>query len=76
MQNYTAAELLSICYTAEKLADITSRLANPRDSKECRDAAALVDIAYRLRQAAIVMETEPEGAELMMMSIIRPLQTA
>ena len=75
MQNYTAAELLSILYTAEKLADITSKLA-ARDSKEYRDAGALVEIAYRLRQAAVVMETEPEAAELMMMSIIRPLQTA
>ena len=75
MQTYTAAELLSIAYTAEKLRDIAATLA-ARDSKEYRDAGYLADIAFRLRHAAIVMETEPEAAELMMMSIIRPLQTA
>lgn len=75
MQNYTAAELLSITYTAEKLRDIAASLA-ARDSKEYRDANALADIAYRLRQAVVVMQHNPEQAEILMMSIIRPLQEA
>lgn len=75
MQTYTATELLSISRTAQKLRDITSELA-ARDSKEYRDACQLEDIAHRLRQAADVMQYDPEGAELMMMSLIRPLQTA
>jgi hypothetical protein len=75
MKTFTAAELLSIAYTAEKLRDIATTLA-ARDSKEYRDACALSDIAYRMRQAAVAMEHDPEAAELLMMSLIRPLQTA
>ena len=72
MQTYTTDELLSIVNTVEKLADITSRLA-ARDSKEYRDANALVDIAYRLRHAAIIMENDPEAAALALIGIICPL---
>jgi hypothetical protein len=75
MQTYTADELRSIINTAHKLQDVAASLA-ARDSKEYRDAGALADIAHRLRHAAVILETDPEGAELMMMSIIRPLQTA
>jgi len=75
MQTYTTDELLSIANTAHKLADIATTLA-PRDSKEYRDACVLADIAYRLHHAAIIMGNDPEAAELALMSIIRPLQTA
>ena len=75
MQTYTADELRSIIDTAHKLQDIATTLA-ARDSKEYRDACVLTDIAYRLRHAAVILETDQEGAELVMMSIIRPLQTA
>ena len=72
MQTYTTDELLSICYTADKLCDIATTLA-PRDSKEYRNARALTDIAYRLRHAAIIMENDPEAAALALISIICPL---
>lgn len=75
MQTYTATELLSIACTADKLRDVATTLA-ARDSKEYRDACALSDIAYRLRQAANVMQYDPEGAEILVMSLIRQLQTA
>lgn len=72
MQTYTIDELLSICYTADKLCDIATTLA-PRDSKEYRNARALTDIAYRLRHAAIIMENDPEAAALALIGIICPL---
>jgi hypothetical protein len=75
MQTFTADELLSIVSTAHKLLDIAASLS-ARDSKEYRDVCAIAEIAHRLRHAAFIMETDPEAAEITMMSIIRPLQTA
>lgn len=75
MKTYTAAELLSITCTADKLRDVATTLA-AHDSKEYRDACALSDIAHHLRHAAVVMQYDPEGAELLVMSLIRQLQTA
>jgi hypothetical protein len=75
MQNYTADELRSTINTAHKLQDVAASLA-ARDSKEYRDAAVLADIVHRLHHAAVILETDPEGAELALISIIRPLQTA
>jgi hypothetical protein len=73
MKTYTADELLTVAYTAEKLRDITSMLS-ARDSKEYRDAWYLSDIAFRLRQAADLLPDNPAAAESLMMSIIRPLK--
>ena len=75
MQTFTYEQIRSIEDTTERLCSAAFALTN-RDSQRYKDAAALNEIICRLRQAAAVMQYDSEAAELMMMSIIRPLQTA
>ena len=75
MQTFTFKELAALEQTMDKLNQVAYLLA-PTDSKHAKNAAILTDIISRLRHAALVMQNDPENAELLMMSIIRPLQTA
>lgn len=75
MQNFTYEQLISLEDTAGRLCSVAFSLSK-RDSKEYKDAQNLSEIVCRLRHAADVMRHDPEAAELTMMSIIRPLQTA
>ena len=74
MQNFTYQQIRSIEATTDRLCSVAFSLTDS-DSKQYKDAAALSEIISRLRQAADVMRTNPEGAEILMMSLIRPLQT-
>jgi hypothetical protein len=75
MQTFTYEQIRSIEDTTERLCSAAFSLA-ARDSQQYKDAVALSEIISRLRHAAAVMQHDPENAELMMMSLIRPLQTA
>jgi hypothetical protein len=75
MQNFTYQQIRSVEETTDRLCTVAFSLTD-RDSKQYKDAVALSEIVSRLRQAADVMQYDPEGAELLMMSLIRPLQTA
>ena len=75
MQTFTYEQIRSIEDPAGRLCSVAFSLSK-RDSQEYRDAVNLSEIVCRLRHAADVMRHDPEAAELMMMSIIRPLQTA
>jgi hypothetical protein len=75
MQTFTYEQIRSIEDTTDRLCSVAFTLAG-RDSQQYRDAVSLSEIVCRLRHAADVMRYDPENAELMMMSIIRPLQTA
>ena len=74
MQTFTYEQIRSIEETTDRLCTVAFSLTD-RDSKQYKNAVALSEIVNRLRQAADVMQYDPEGAELLMMSLIRPLQT-
>ena len=74
MQKFTYQQIRSIEATTVRLCSVAFSLTD-RDSKQYKDAVALSEIICRLRQAADVMQYNPEGAEILMMSLIRPLQT-
>jgi response regulator RpfG family c-di-GMP phosphodiesterase len=74
MQHFTYQQIRSVEETTDRLCSVAFSLTD-RDSKKYKDAVALSEIICRLRQAADVMQYDPEGAERLMMSLIRPLQT-